>query len=459
VTVEGRKKQMSLRESRSGCALMVKQMIGRKTLLMVVLAAALSPSAVAQINCTSGGATTKLSCLIPTTVTPPNYTFSNGSTGAVSGNFGSFLQADLGGEISQIPLASPASGIIFTTDPTLHVPVPSDQSLGPILTQRAETIGRHKVYMAVTYQYFLLQDADGHGLKSLPAVFLLSSNNTPSNPDTVAIANSRIDLKVHQWVGYVTYGITNRIDVSAAVPLLRVDMRYTVNEQLFKSDGTVVPVCGAGVTPPCVPSNPFPKSNAQESTGIGDVVLAAKATLWKMKHGGLALGGEFRLPSGDAQNFLGSGTIGVKPFMAFTYSGRVSPHLNVGYQANGKTELVVTGAGKKGRLPNRLIYSAGADWRLTRRITVAADVLAQRVIQAPEAKITTLTPFPTSNPNFSIFPTTISSSGTYNRTDGSIGFKLKPLGKMLLTGNLLVKLDQGGLRSRMAPLFGASYTF
>src|SRR6266481_3904154 len=263
---------MTFRGRRAGWGPKVNEMIQQRILVVLLLAVGVSPSAVAQINCNSGGATSKLSCLIPTAVTPPTYTFSNGSTSAVSGNFGSFLQADLGGEISQIPLASPASGIIFTIDPTLHVPVPSDQSLGPILTQRAETIGRHKLYVAATYQYFLLQDADGHGLKSLPATFLLSSNNMPSNPDTVAIANSRIDLKVHQWVGYVTYGLTSRIDVSAAVPLLRVDMRYTVNEQLFKSDGTVVP-------------NPFSQSRAEESTGIGDGVLAGKATLWKMKHG------------------------------------------------------------------------------------------------------------------------------------------------------------------------------
>lgn len=439
---------MSLRRTRTARGLKLIQMIERKVFFVLLVVVGVSPSAVAQINCNSGGATGKLSCLIPTTVTPPTYTFSNGSSGAVSGNFGSFLQADLGGEISQIPLASPASGIIFTTDPTLHVPVPSNQSLGPILTQRAETIGRHKWYVSMTYQYFLLQDADGLGLKSLPATFLLSSKNDPSNPDTVVISNSRIDLKVHQWVGYLTYGLTSRIDVSLAAPLLRVNMRYTTNEQLFlQKDNTVTFVTN------------YKNSQAEEATGVGDMVVAVKANVWKTKHAGIALGGEFRLPSGDAQNFLGSGTFGVKPFAAFTYSGRVSPHFNVGYQANGNTELVVSTSGNKGGLPNRLIYSGGVDWGVTRRLTIAADVLAQRVFQAPQARIVpNFAPF-AATPTFKISRTTVSSSGTYNRTDGSIGFKLKPFGGMLLTANLLVKLDQGGLRERLAPLFGVSYTF
>src|SRR6266851_4560937 len=292
---------MTFRGRRAGGGPKVNEMIQQRILVVLLLAVGVSPSAVAQINCNSGSATTKLSCLIPTTVTPPTYTFSNGSTSAVSGNFGSFLQADLGGEISQIPLASPASGIIFTIDPSLHVPVPSDQSLGPILTQRAETIGKHKFYVSATYQYFLLEDVDGLGLKGpLTAAFPLNltSNANPTTPDAFAVGNTRVDLKVHQFVGYVTFGLTNRIDISAAVPLLRVDMRYTINEQVFTPNGSL----------PTVPQI----SNAEEATGIGDVVLAAKVTAWKSKHAGLAFGTELRLPTGDAQNFLGSGTVGVK---------------------------------------------------------------------------------------------------------------------------------------------------
>ena len=452
VTVEGRGiRQMTLRGRRPVWGLKVNEMIQQRLLVVLLLAVGVSPSTVAQINCGSGSAASgKLSCLIPATVTPSGYTFSDTSTANLnSSHTARLLQTDLGGEISQIPLASPASGIIFTIDPTLHVPVPSDQSLGPILTQRAETIGKHKLYAAFTYQYFLLQDVDGHGLKSLPAVFLLSSssNPNPSSPDSAAIANSRIDLKVHQWVGYLTYGLTDRVDVSVAVPLLRVNMRDTINEQIFNlTTGTTQTRTGF--------------SQAGEATGIGDVVLAVKATFWKMKHGGLALGSEFRLPTGDEQNFLGSGTFGVKPFAAFTYGGKISPHVNVGYLANGNTELVVTNAGNKGGLPNRLTYSGGADWRATSKLTIAGDVLAQRVFQAPQVQIVTnFKPFPVANPGFTIPQTTVSSTGTYNRTDGSIGFKFKPLGGLLLTGNLLVKLDQGGLRYRMAPLFGASYTF
>jgi len=419
---------------------------------LLLLLGVISPPACAQINCASG-ASTKMTCLIPNTVLAgaPGYTLSpNSVTSPISNSF-AFLTSDLGGEISQIPLASPASGIIFSIDPQLHVPVRLDESLGPILTQRAETIGRHKLYIAMTYQYFLLQDVDGLGLKGpLTAAFPLNltTNTSPTTPDAFAVGNSRVDLKIHQFVGYVTYGVTSRLDVSVAVPVLRVDMRYTINEQVFTPTSfTVVPQM----------------SNAQQSTGIGDVVLAVKGTAFKSKHAGLAFGAEVRLPSGDAQNFLGSGTYGVKPFATFTRSGRFSPHANVGYQFNGNTVLVTSSSGGKGQLPDRLFYSGGADWGITKRFTLAVDALAQWVNDSPRASIDKDVQVSVgSGSTSSVFtlPQALhSGKGSYNRTDGSAGVKLKPFGNLLITGNLLVKLDQGGLRERMAPLVGVSYTF
>jgi len=422
----------------------------RKTWLVLLLIAAATPAARAQIDCSNSNSSKKLSCLIPTTVTPSGYTFSSASPNPLLQNSFGFLTADVGGETSQIPLASPASGIIFTTDPTLHVPVPSNESLGPILTQRAETIGRHKVYIAATYQYFLLEDVDGLSLKSLPSVFYLNSANCTPNvscPDTVAAVNGRIDLKIHQFVGYVTYGLTSRVDISAAIPVLRVDMRYTSSEQLFD------------ITTGNQQGGLLQASNAKQATGIGDIVLAIKGTVWKLeKGGGLAIGTEFRFPTGDALNFLGSGAYGGKPFATFTYGAVVSPHFNVGYQFNSTSQLVTPTTGAVyPRLPNRLIYSGGADWRVFPRLTLAADVLEQRVFDGSRAVLQTgIQPFTNSADSFSSIRT---SAGSYNRTDGSIGIKLKPTGNLLLTGNLLVKLDRNGLRERLAPLLGISYTF
>lgn len=431
--------------------------ISRKIFLLCLFIAAATPCVLAQgqgIDCSLSPANTnKLGCLIPKTVTPAGYTFSDqaftfGSTQLVDSL--QFLPSGIASEVSQIPLASPASGIIFTIDPTLHVPVPSNQSFGPVLTQRASTIGRHKLYIATTYQYFLLESADSHSLKDLPTVFALSSNGDPSNPDTLAIGNDRIDLKIHQFVWYTTFGLTDRIDVSIDVPVLRVDMRDTVNEKYRNNTVLVFPS-----SCPLDGSNPpgcWQKSLAEEATGIGDIEFGIKANVWKRQNGGgITIGGEVRTPTGDAANFLGSGALGVKPYINFTLPGRVSPHANIGYQGNGFSQQLSPGR----RLPDRLFYSGGADWKALSRLTVAADILAQDVISGPRA---ILVPATTSG-GFQLPASIQTEHSSYNRTDASLGLKVRPFGNFLLTGNVLVALDHSGLRQNWAPMLGLSTSF
>jgi len=41
----------------------------------------------------------------------------------------------------------------------------------------------------------------------------------------------------------------------------------------------------------------------------------------------------------------------------------------------------------------------------------------------------------------------------------SLGLKVNPITELLVTFNLLVALDENGLRDRVAPMIGLSYTF
>src|SRR5579863_4727894 len=56
------------------------------------------------------------------------------------------ISSALGSQLGQIPLASPASGIIYSIDPSLGIPTKSTETFGPVLTERGETIGRHKLF-------------------------------------------------------------------------------------------------------------------------------------------------------------------------------------------------------------------------------------------------------------------------------------------------------------------------
>ena len=56
-------------------------------------------------------------------------------------------------------------------------------------------------------------------------------------------------------------------------------------------------------------------------------------------------------------------------------------------------------------------------------------------------------------------PQTTQTHRSFNVNDLAVGAKIHPGGNFLLTGNVQFKLDRGGLRAKVVPLGGISYTF
>jgi hypothetical protein len=421
------------------------------------------------------------------------------------------LSSSVGTELGSLRLASPTSGITFVFEN--GVMRRTTESYGPILGERAETIGRHRIFFAGTYQYFPFSTLDGIDLKHLPAVYNHgdtvnpdgSHRNPATDPPSPGVpgveleyinTTNRIDLKVHQFTFYATYGLTNRIDVSVAIPILNVRLGMSSNATIVRTPDPIQqgaalkaawlaspntlpgnlypstgPAEGCQNTPAgCTgyfhyfdPNNPAtsltsPFSNAKTASGIGDVVFRAKGTIYKHERTAVALGADLRVPTGDENNFLGTGAVGFKPFLSASYHSRISPHGNLGYEFNGDSILAgstVTGA--KGHLPDQLFYSAGVDAGVTRKLTLAVDLLGQRFYDAPGVRqgawVDVL------GKSHSDIPNTIPIHRSFNTDDLALGGKYSPYGNWLVTGNIQIKLDNGGLRAKVVPLVGLSYTF
>jgi hypothetical protein len=71
-----------------------------------------------------------------------------------------------------------------------------------------------------------------------------------------------------------------------------------------------------------------------DATGIGDIVLRAKYHLYKGPVTDIAGALLLKLPTGDADNFLGTGTTPLRPFLivSHTFLDVFTPHLNLGYE-------------------------------------------------------------------------------------------------------------------------------
>jgi hypothetical protein len=53
----------------------------------------------------------------------------------------------------------------------------------------------------------------------------------------------------------------------------------------------------------------------------------------------------------------------------------------------------------------------------------------------------------------------INTTGSFNILNASLGAKVRISDKFIVFGNALIKLDNGGLRARVVPLVGGSFSF
>jgi len=397
-------------------------MFKRTLLILAMFGLVTCMAATGQDICASSDRT-KLYCLMPAAFHTPAASFN-------------FFNTAFATELSQLPLATPASGIIY--EMVNGVLTESTRSFGPIMSERAETTGRHKLFLGFTYQHFSFDSIDGTDLGNVPIVFTF-----PTSTDVIYTATANhINTTVNQYAAYATFGLTNRVDVSIAVPFQRVSMGVS-------STGTEYSTTSSAQAS-------FQEYIPGVASGIGDVVLAAKGTVWSDERSGVALGAELRLPSGDALNFLGSGAVGVKPYIAWSRKGRISPHANLGYQWNADSVLARNSAGQEQQLPTYFMYYFGADIYAARRVTFIADFLGEEFFNAP--RVTSPTQVTIPNRGLS-FPSVEPFNGSYAANNIAIGAKVNPWNHLLITGNLSIRLNNGGLRANIVPLIGASYTF
>jgi hypothetical protein len=409
----------------------------------------------------------KLALLIPTLFGPDGLhvdskaLLPDGSTH--SAHFNSAFQAEftqfniaLASQLAAIPLPSPASGFTYTFDSSLGVFQRSTQSFGPILTERAETIGKHKVTFGVTYQYFSFDSLEGVPLADVPAVFTHDDAQLGGGRSDVVATNNAIDASIDQTVAFLSYGLGSRVDLSVAVPFVTVNLAATSQAEIQRVGTASSPAThyyedgsgGLGID--------HTYASSGQASGIGDVVVRLKANPVHNDAVALALGVDGRFPTGDEQNLLGLGAFGVKPFVVLSFSqGRVSPHVNAAYLWNGKSVLagdVATGTKKD--LPDQVQYAVGVDVGATKRLTLAFDFLGTYVIDSPRL----IREVFTAADGLS-FPQIGFVTDSYNLANGAAGLKFNPAGRLLVDVNVLFKLDSAGLRDKVTPLVGIEYAF
>ncbi len=203
--------------------------------------------------------------------------------------------------------------------------------------------------------------------------------------DVVTTTNS-IAATVSQFVTYVTVGVTDRLDISLAVPVVSTNMTV-VSDATIQRLGTTNPLTHFYRQSDGSIGNRRLFTATASASGIGDVVVRLKSTVLKKESAGVAAGLDVRVPTGDALNLLGTGAAGLQPFVVMSGTiERISPHLNVGYQWNGSSVLAGNPAtGQSADFPDQVTYVAGADLSVG-RLTLVFDLLGRYMLDAERLK-------------------------------------------------------------------------
>jgi hypothetical protein len=461
-------------------------------------------------TCSATVTTNKLICALPQLFGPGGLTLPNPKheahfEGSSLQGFLAPLNTEIGLELSTLPLGSSGSGISFSFDKEHH-PVSTEDTLGPILTERAAVIGKKKVDLGVAYQYFSFSQVDGLDLHKLNSVFQHAVNPGATRQkyeNDYINTSSSVNIALNQTVFYAVFGVSKGLDVSAQVPIGSLHLRLASNANIVRTqpcentqnqdptapnyrggdcvgasfDPSNAAVCGEFhyFTTSASCSDIFNSTSkvftgGGDVTGIGDVILRAKYELINHEKLAGSVGMSFRLPTGDVNKLLGSGAVGLEPFGALTYRSRWSPHVRLGYQWNGKTLLGSNGYSQiaidpvtdlpevatpvsKSSLPPELLYSAGFDLGVTKRLTVAADFIGARILSAPRL-VSSVYPdfFGNSVPN------TTSLTADYSSDSIAVGGKIRLYRELVLIANATIRVDDGGLRANVVPLVGLSWS-
>jgi hypothetical protein len=378
---------------------------------------------------------------------------------ASNGTVISFLTNSIGSNVANVPVSAASGGSTFSFEG--GVPTRTSTSAGPIFGERAQTLGRGRVLAGLARTGVHFKTLRGVDLDHIRFTFTHANSDFPgcdsvANGDcsllgTPMLENETIDLNLALDVRLtvtaflLTYGLTDRVDIGIALPLVSVSL-----------DGTSIAQINPFGPPPAVhffggtPDDPILTASRTirgSTTGLGDVDGRIKVNLRRGEPLSVSVLGDVRFPTGSESNLLGSGAFAARGLAIMSARfGEFSPHANLGYLYRG------------GDFENdAVLATVGFDHLLAPWATLAVDLISQ--LQVGDSPLEVPGPVEIQAPyQRTIVPTVIPDSRD-DQVDGSLGVKLTAAPGLMVVGNGQWSLNRGGLRPDVIWTAGLEYNF
>lgn len=355
-----------------------------------------------------------------------------------------FLRGSIATSLGNLPFTSATSGVTFRIDAT-GVPVATSVSGGPIFAERAQTLGRGRFLMGVNVNGISMDNIRGIPLDNLQFKFTHQNVGDPAlgsptfERDIIEVTTD-MTLKLLVTSAFASFGIANNVDIGVLVPLVRASLSGTSNARL---DAFTQP------SPHLFNGTDESASSSTDgsATGIGDIAVRMKINLYQGQQFGFAVLGDGRLPTGDEENFLGSGETAVRGLAILSGSfGDFSPHLNTGFTfRSGDNQN------------NSLAATLGFDQLLSERVSFAGELIGD--FEIGESNLALPEPVVFTAPTVETVNLTDIPDQKDSRLDAAFGLKFLLGSDLRGVTNILFPLNDGGLRPKFLWTVGLERTF
>jgi hypothetical protein len=347
-------------------------------------------------------------------------------------------------EVATTPFGTSSGGFVFKLDPSTGLQVRTATTFGPSFAERALTSGEGKVSVGVNFisaSYKKLGDLsiDNMQLGSVQA----------GSPSVARVGTTSLAITSETVVLSGTIGVTDKVDVGIAVPMVRV-----------KVDGVSTLVNGAGDVV-------LSAKGGGTSSGVGDIAAVLKYRLLAFGEGppdpgGLALLATMRIPSGDRESLRGLGVARTLVSLVFSSGrGRIRPHVNGGFEFWNEGVDVVTNFEKNPSTVtarHQVQYAGGVEFEAAPKLTLVVDLLGRHILGAGKIGFQT-TVLPPNPQGVTSFDSAVAMPEGIQKLTLVPGLKVNLKGSLLLSLNGLTALRDTGLHSRFTPVVGLDLTF
>lgn len=272
--------------------------------------------------------------------------------------------------LAAIPLTPPNVEAVFRDGEVVNVV----SGFTPIFTESSATIGKGQIFVGANYSYFDLSRIRGQELSN--TAFNFGQNDLQGDYVRVTMP---FDVQAHVFTLYGSYGITDRLDVGVALPI--VNLNVTADGTIFEvvlvdndsgcryMAGTNCSYNGNTATPPL-------SLDAEAITSVSDlseVFSNTMAVRFKYRFPVTQASSQFaavvdmRVPFGVESETLGSSEFGTRVTLVGEYNrvGGFKPYVNLGGQFwNGEAS-------------SNLGFTVGFTQMLAERLSFAFDLLGK----------------------------------------------------------------------------------